>query len=346
MTRFRDLLISDSGSIRDAMASIEANGREMVLVQDAAGCIVGLVTDGDIRRGLLAGRTMDGAAGEIMSRDFFSVGPDLDRAHVLDLMKARMFQHVPVLDGSRRLLGVHFLRDLLGTVSKPNIAVIMAGGRGTRLRPITQSIPKPMVEIAGRPLLERIILHLVGHGVTNIYLAVNYLAHIIENHFADGAAFGCQISYLRETTPLGTGGPLSLLEDRPKHPLIVLNGDQVMRTDLTAMLETHEVGKYVATIAAGTHQVEVPFATISQSGGRLGAIEEKPTLTMQVNRGTYILSPETLDLIPKGQEFPITGLFEMLLEKGLPVGVFHCEDEWVDVGRVEELNRANGRAPS
>src|SRR5262249_50766583 len=151
---------------RDAMAAIEANGREVVLVEDAGRHIVGLVTDGDIRRGLLANLSLDSPVTGVTMREFFAVSSELDRASVLDMMRARSFRHVPVLDSERRLVAIHFLSDLIGAAPKSNIAIIMAGGQGTRLRPLTHSVPKPMVEVAGRPILERMVLHLVSHGVT------------------------------------------------------------------------------------------------------------------------------------------------------------------------------------
>lgn len=339
---FPSLVTGQNRTIRDAMGLLNSNAREVVLVHDDDNRIVGLITDGDIRRGLLAGATLQSPVTEVMRRDFFAVGPEADRATVLDLMKARSFQHVPVLDAERRLLGVHFLRDLLGASPKPNIAVIMAGGKGARLRPITETVPKPMLEVAGRPMLERIVLHLVSHGIHRIYLAVNYKSEMIEAHFGDGARFGCTISYLRENEPRGTGGPLSLLPERPQHPILVLNGDQITRADLTAMLDYHRQAGAVATIGVGPYEVQVPYGTVTESSGRLMALQEKPTINLVVNRGLYVLEPEVVDAIPRAGEFPITMLFEQLLADGKPVSVFHFDDYWLDVGRPADLRHANG----
>src|SRR5512146_1236653 len=226
-----EFVIRHTQTIRDAMQTITDNSREVVLVADAEERIVGIITDGDIRRGLLAGLTPESPASEVMTTNYVSVGIDADRASVLDLMKARRIRHVPVVDVQHRLLGVHFLEVLLGTAEKPNSAVIMAGGEGRRLRPLTDRLPKPMVAVAGRPILERIVLQLVGYGICHIYISVNYLAEMIVDHFGDGSHFGCAIEYLREREPLGTGGPLSLLPHPPEHPLIVMNGDLVTQID-------------------------------------------------------------------------------------------------------------------
>jgi dTDP-glucose pyrophosphorylase len=334
--------VLDESTIRRAMEVISANGREVVLVRDSSDRIRGLITDGDIRRGLLSGLTLDSLVTKVMTRDFFSVDADTDRAAVLDLMKARTFQHVPVIDQDRRLIAIHFLRDLIGASPKSNIAVIMAGGKGTRLRPITESLPKPMVEVAGRPMLERTVLHLVGHGIRTIYISVNFMAEVIERHFSDGAAFGCRIEYLRETMPLGTGGALSLLPSRPEQPFLVLNGDLITSVDLTAMINTHVQGGHAATIGVGPYQIQIPFGTVTERGGHLIALEEKPTINVRINRGIYVLDPASLDYVPKNQEFPITALFDSLVAANKTVGVFFFDDSWLDVGIPEDLRRARG----
>jgi len=342
MELFADLVLDEGKTIRDAMALLDANAREVVLVHDAESRISGLITDGDIRRGLLAGASLQTPIIAVMRRDFFTVGPEVDRAAVLDMMKARAFQHVPVLDGERRLLAVHFLRDLIGATRKPNHAVVMAGGKGTRLRPMTEVVPKPMVEVVGRPILERVLLHLVSHGIRNVHLAVNYKAKVIEQHFGDGAAFGCKIEYLRETMPLGTAGALSLLPLRPAHPFFVLNGDLVTDVDLTEMLSSHVENSHAATMGVGAYQVQIPFGTVTARDGQLVSIEEKPTANFLINRGIYALDPSVLDYVPKDREFLMTTLFEMLLNAKRPVGIYEFRSYWHDVGVLDDLRRARG----
>jgi dTDP-glucose pyrophosphorylase len=338
------LFVPKNATIRDAMAAMTQSAREVSLVIDRDGRVAGLITDGDIRRGLLDGCNLNSPVSAVMTPDFFSVSPGTDRAYVLDIMRARMFRHVPVLDDQRRPVAMHFLRDLIGGAPKPNAAVILAGGKGTRLRPITEYLPKPMVEVAGRPMLERLILHLVGHGVTNISISVNFKAEIIEKHFGDGTGFGCRIDYLRETAPLGTGGPLKLISPRPKHPILVLNGDLVTNVDLEAMLETHTEGGYAATLAVGPYKVQIPFGAVTERNGVLVQIEEKPAVNFLVNRGIYVLEPRAIDLIPRNEEFPITALFDRLVAAGEKVGVFYSSDAWMDVGAPDDLRRARGLA--
>jgi dTDP-glucose pyrophosphorylase len=338
----RGLVIADSRSIRDAMECINSNFREVALVEDAAGRLAGLITDGDIRRGLLSGLPLDAPASAVMTRDFVAVDAKAGRAAVLDLMRARTIRHVPVIDAGRRLVGIHFLTDLIGGEAKPNAAVVMAGGRGVRLQPLTAHRPKPMVEVAGRPILERVVLHLVGHGIRRIYLSVNYLAEMIEAHFGDGSAFGCSIEYLREEAPLGTGGALALLAAPPQHPIVVMNGDQITDIDVTKLLDFHAAQRVAATVAAGPYRIEVPFGVVREEKLRVVELEEKPTVHFTVNRGIYVLEPEVLRLVPKGCDFPITDLFGKIIGDGREIAVFYSEEEWIDVGRPEDLRRANG----
>jgi len=328
--------------VRDAMQIITDNWRELALVADQGLSVIGVITDGDIRRGLLSGLTLDSPAASVMTRDYVAVGPEADRAGVLDLMKARAIRHVPIVDAERRLVGIHFLEALIGATEKPNAVVIMAGGEGRRLRPLTDARPKPMVMVAGRPILERIVLHLVGCGIRRIFIAVNYLADMIVGHFGDGTRFGCTIEYLREDRALGSGGALSLLPRGLAEPLIVMNGDLVTQFDVGRLLAFHAIEKCDATLAARHWQVEVPFGVVEADGGRLTALAEKPAAHFLVNAGIYVLNPALLDLVPAGEFFPITTLFERLAADGRPVGVYRIEEDWIDVGRREDLARARG----
>ncbi len=341
-TELQRLIVGPHQTIRDAMRVITDNWREVALVADDGGRVVGTVTDGDIRRGLLSGLGLDAPVTKVMTAEYTHVGADADRASVLDLMKARRIRHVPVLDRERRLVGVHFLEALLGTSDKPNSAVIMAGGEGRRLRPLTDRLPKPMVHVAGRPILERIVLQLVGYGIKRIYISVNYLAEVITEYFGDGSRLGCSIAYLRESSPLGTGGPLSLLRERPQHPLVVMNGDLVTQVDVARLLQFHYREQAVATLAARHHQIEIPFGVVSQRDNRLLELTEKPSPHYLVNAGIYVLEPEVLPLVPADTFFPITSLFDVLLARKQRVAVYAIEEDWIDVGQREELHRARG----
>jgi dTDP-glucose pyrophosphorylase len=341
--RLARLTISTEATILEALQAMEAGGEAIVFVRDESGRVIGTLTDGDIRRAILRGAGLDSRSiPAAMRRDFVAVPPEAGRAEVLDLMRARKIEQIPVLDADGRLCGLHTIRELISRIERPNRALILAGGRGTRLHPITATMPKPMVSVAGRPILERLLLHVMSCGIRRFTFSVNYLAHVIEAHFGDGSRFGCEIEYLKEATPLGTGGPVALLDPKPAIPLLVLNGDLVTQCDFGRMLDYHEQGGYSATLGVRSYSVEVPFGVAEVEGTRLVKLREKPTERMLINAGVYVLSPEALGHAEPQADFPITELFQRCLDRGLSVGAFFVEEEWVDVGRPEELRRARG----
>ena len=256
-------------------------------------------------------------------------------------MRARQIERIPVLSPDGRLSGLHTMRQLVSMAERPNRVVILAGGKGTRLHPLTEQVPKPMVTVAGRPILERLILHLVSCGLSRFSISINYLGHLIEEHFGDGSRLGCEIEYLRETVPLGTGGPLSLLPP-PSLPVVALNGDLITQCDVGDLLDFHERGGYTATLGIRPYTVEVPFGVAEVEAGRLLSLREKPTERTLINAGIYVLSPDAVAAVPAGKEYPITALFERLLAEGKAVGAHVLEAEWLDVGRHDELRRARG----
>jgi dTDP-glucose pyrophosphorylase/predicted transcriptional regulator len=340
-----ELTVPPEASLREALAAIDRGAIEVVFVRAPDGRIVGTLTDGDVRRAILRGVPLDVPAVEgAMRRSFTSVAPAVSRAEVLDLMRARSISQVPVLDERGALVGLHLLTELIGAAVKPNWALIMAGGRGTRLYPLTETIPKPMLTVAGRPILERLVMHLVGYGIREVFLSVHYLSEIVERHFGDGSAFGCRIRYLREEQPLGTGGALSMLPEAPRHPLLVMNGDLVTQVNVDRLLEEHRIAGRAMTVAARPYQVEIPFGVLDVDETRVVGLREKPSQQMLVNAGIYVISPEVVARVPPATALPMTTLVEQCLEGGLPVGAHLVADEWIDVGRHDELKKARSGA--
>ncbi len=331
--------ISPSSTVGEAMLGIDQGGARIALAVDEEEHLVGIVTDGDIRRALLAENSLESPVEPHLRRDYFSVGPEVGRAEVLDLMQANLMTQVPIIDRERKLLGLHLLHEILGARKRTNWAVIMAGGKGTRLRPLTDNIPKPMIKVAGRPILERLLLHLVGFGFRKIFLSINYLGHIIEDHFQDGARHGCQIEYLRESDSMGTGGSLSLLPEKPQDPILLVNGDIVTQANLDRMIAFHEKEQFDVTIGTRRYYHQVPFGCLRLENSRVSQLEEKPILERVINAGIYLISPQVLDRIPN-QQFDITDLFDSCLEDDLPIGAFEIEEDWIDVGQREQLREA------
>lgn len=342
MINLQWLTLTADQTLRQAMMAIDRGTGEIALVIDDRLRLIGTLTDGDIRRALLAGASMDDAVEFYMNRHFTAVSLQTGRVAVLDLMKARSIRQIPVIDEIGRLVGLHLMREIIGAEERDNVAVIMAGGRGERLRPLTDLIPKPMIRVAGRPILERIVLHLVGYGIRHVYLAVNYLAEVIAQHFGDGREFGCRIEYLQESQPLGTGGALSLLTERPKMPFLVLNGDLLTQFDAASMLAFHESHEFKATVGVYDYLHTVPFGVIESNSDRISRMWEKPTQVWLVNSGIYVFSPDLIERVPAATNFPLPALVEECLERNEPVGAFHIGEDWIDIGRHQELKRARG----
>jgi dTDP-glucose pyrophosphorylase len=333
-------LVGQDATLRDAMLALDRGARRIALAVDTGGVLVGIATDGDIRRALLNGAELDDPLAPILSPEFVSVDVREDRAAALELMQARAIGAIPVVDRTGRPVGLHLLHEFLEPIARDTTAVVMAGGRGMRLRPLTESVPKPMLRVAGRPILERIVLHLVGHGITRIYLAVGYLAEVIEAHFGDGSQHGCRIEYLREEHPLGTAGALGLLPEPPTGPLLVMNGDLVTQVDLGALIDAHVASGAVATVGMLRYVHTVPFGCVERAGDRVLALVEKPTIVREVNSGIYVLDPALVRGVERDVPVNAPDILGDAIDRGEFVGAFEIEDEWLDVGHREQLTKA------
>jgi dTDP-glucose pyrophosphorylase len=341
--RLARCLVPLKGSLRDALQAIERGDVQIALVMDKSDRLVGVVTDGDIRRALLSGSSLESRLEPLLRREFVSVGPEVGRAAVVETMNARTVVQVPIVERETgRLLGLHLRDEILGLTERPNWAVVMAGGLGTRLHPLTQTVPKPMLRVAGRPILERIVLHLVSYGIRRVFIAVNYLSEQIERHFEDGSRFGCRIKYLREKGALGTGGALSLLPETTPDPLLVLNGDLVTSFDVNSLLQEHREGHNLITVGVKEYSHTIPFGVVEIKDRQVKDIQEKPTVSWRTNAGAYVLEPEVVGRVPKETFFGMPALIEECLQRNERVGAFIIDDDHIDVGRMDELMRARG----
>lgn len=342
---FENCLLGEKSTLLDAMRVIEHGGTGIGLLVDSEKRLLGTLTDGDVRRALLGGASLDGLAAKFGRQDATVVDSRRSRADVLDLMQSLLIHQIPILDDAGRVVGLHLLHEVIGLSSRQNWAVIMAGGRGTRLGELTQSTPKPLLRVAGRPIIERLVWHLVGFGIRRIFISVNYLGGMIEDYFGDGSRFGCRIEYLREKEALGTGGSLSLLPEIPTEPFLVCNGDLVTQADLAGLLSFHQQGGYLATIGTRTYTHEIPFGCIDAADGLVSRIEEKPVLARLINAGIYVIEPVLLARIPTAF-YPITALFESCVARNERIGAFEINDDWIDVGRKDQLKEARGESLS
>jgi dTDP-glucose pyrophosphorylase len=336
-----------TATVRDALVVIDRSATSVCLLVDDDDRLHGLLTDGDLRRALLRGTSLEDPALDHASTTPHTVGSGTSRAAVLDLMSALRISAVPEVDDAGRLLGLHTLSDVVGATPLPNVAVIMAGGRGSRLGDLTQDTPKPLMTVAGRSIIEWIILGLVGDGIRDVYVSVNYLAEQIEEHLGDGSRLGCTVRYLREEPdrPLGTAGSLTLLRaERPDlpDPVVVMNGDLMVQFDVGNLLETHRRTGALVTVGTRTYQHEVPFGVIESERGRVTAVTEKPTLSFDINAAVYAVEPRALAWLPEGRASTMPGLVETCLERGEVVTAWPITSEWIDVGTPKDLARAKG----
>ena len=291
---------------------------------------------------LLKHNDMNRDVGSFMTRNYHFAHVGMSRGGALDYLRAVSIRHLPILDKDKVVVGLHTVDGLIGRRWMKNAALIMAGGRGVRLLPLTETTPKPMLPVAGRPILEHILFHLVGSGIRKIFLSVNYLWEQIEARFGNGSRYGCEIAYLREKCPLGTAGALSLLPRDLGDPLLVLNGDLITQFDIEQILAHHGQAGNVITIGARDHSVKIPYGVLHTDGDEVLAIAEKPESHHLVNGGVYVLDPSLPATVPGDREYPMTELIECCLREKKKVGYHLIDGDWVDVGEHRQLARARG----
>ncbi len=336
----KDLILAPEASVRDALEAIDRSKRQIALVVDADGRLVATVTDGDVRRGILRGINVDGPVSQVMHTMPTTVVEGAPDAETRALIRQRRLQHVPVLDGAGRLKGLATVSDLFDVTPNDTRVVLMAGGLGTRLRPLTETVPKPMLPVGGKPLLEQIIGLFANQGFWQISISVNYRADMVRDHFGDGTKFGVQIDYIEEEHRMGTAGALSLLSDRPKAPFIVMNGDVLVALQFSELLAFHRDKSALGTLVVREFEQQVPYGVVRSADGLMTGIEEKPVERYFVNAGIYVLSPEALDHLTPGAPMDMPDLLTGLQENGSNIGVFPLTEYWRDIGRIADLEAA------
>ena len=338
----KTVILSPHDTVLRALQVMDSNTARMALVMDDDGKLIGSIVDGDVRRGILRGATLESNVSLIMHKKPMSMPIDTPRQKLLEAMRTHDIRQIPLIADDGSLKGV-VVYDMLVELKRPirdNPVIIMAGGKGRRLMPLTTDVPKPMVPIAGRPMLEWIILRLTHYGFRNFTVAVNYLGHVIEEYFGNGHSFDCNITYLREDLFLGTAGALSLIDKKLQHPMLVMNGDVLTSIDFEKLLDAHIQSSAAATICARSHQTQVPFGVIKQKDGKLLSMDEKPVYENLINAGMYALSPEVLDYIPKNKVSDMPEILTALVKDGKTVNIYTMQEEWLDVGRHDDLQRA------
>lgn len=348
MEKIADCLISADDSIREAMARINRDSRGIALVTDHSRRLLATITDGDIRRAILAGDQLDQTVASLVARKQqppISASEDTSADEQVQLMQRHGIRQLPLLDQQGMIVGLTLLDELIQAPDCPIQAVIMAGGIGKRLRPLTDHTPKPMLPIRGKPLLERTISRLKMAGIRHINITTGYLPEKITSYFGSGNGMGVELNYVRESQPLGTAGALGLLRDS-NETLLVLNGDILTGVDFRSMLDFHRRHKAELTVGVRQYGVEVPFGVVETDKGVVHSLREKPTVDFLVNAGVYLLEPSAKELIPSGQRFDMTDLIGMLLQSHRTVMSYPIVEYWIDIGRLDDFQRAEQEAGS
>jgi dTDP-glucose pyrophosphorylase len=337
---WRQAIIPAKSTIQDVILNLDQVAIKIVLVINDEGELEGTISDGDIRRGLLKRLTLNSKIESVIHRNALVVPPDMRTEMVMQLMIANKIQQIPVVDEHHHVVGLHLWDEITTPPKRTNMMVIMAGGKGTRLMPHTQDCPKPMVLVSGKPMLEHIIERAKLEGFTHFVLAIYYLGHMIENYFGNGEHLDVQIDYLREKSPLGTAGALSLLTPRPDAPFVVTNGDVITDIRYSELLDFHVRHDSTATMAVRVHEWQHPFGVVHTQGVDIVGIEEKPITHSHINAGVYVLEPEALGYLHDENTCDMPMLFGRIQEQGKRTVVYPMHEPWLDVGRPEDLERA------
>jgi len=340
MALWKRVAVPPSMPLNEVIAKIDESGLQVALVLAVDGSLMGVLTDGDVRRAILESKDFEIAVSEVMSVEPTTILESTPRDEMLALMRKKVIHHLPLLDEAGKVVGLITLDELIGVADHDNWAVIMAGGLGTRLQPLTNECPKPMLTVGGKPILETILESLIKYGFKRIFMSVNYKADIIRNHFGTGERWGVDITYLHEKTRLGTAGALTLLPEKPTKPIIVMNGDLLTHTNFDKLIQFHNIHNSTATMAVREYDFQVPYGVVQLDGTNIKAIEEKPVHKFFVNAGIYVLSPEALDYLPPTTYFDIPSLFDCLVKKGESTVAYPLLEYWLDIGRLEEFERA------
>ncbi|AVM74867.1 D-glycero-alpha-D-manno-heptose 1-phosphate guanylyltransferase [Magnetospirillum gryphiswaldense MSR-1] len=337
-------LIGPDGKIAEALEILETGGLQICLVVDTGNRLIGTITDGDVRRGILKGISLDAPATLIMNSKPRVVSPADSQQRIQSLMDDLFLRHVPMVDANGVLVDLITSVDYLRAQQKlaDNVVVLMAGGLGSRLRPLTAQTPKPLLKVGSQPLLEIILENFVAAHFKRFYISVNYKAEMVKDHFGDGSKWGCQIEYLEENERLGTAGALSLIQEQINAPMVVMNGDLLTKVNFRNLLDFHREHDSIATMCVREYDFQVPYGVVNIENHRITGLVEKPIHNFFVNAGIYVLSPQALDYIPKGQYYDMTQLFQTLLDIKRETAVFPIREYWLDIGHIADFERANG----
>lgn len=339
---WKKAILSPLATLKDALQIIDSEALRGALVVDGFQTLLGVVTDGDIRRGLLSGKGLESPVTGVMNSSPVTANSDSSREYLIEQMNKLDILFIPIVDDGK-LVGLETLHRAL--VDKPNYqnpVFIMAGGFGTRLKPLTDTCPKPMLKIGDKPILETVIRSFIKAGFVNFYISTHYMPEQIINHFGDGGELGIKITYVQEDEPLGTGGALGLLpKDLPRDlPLIMMNGDVLTKVNFQRLLEFHMNNDADATMCVREYDYQIPYGVINGEGNKITSMVEKPIQRFFVNAGIYVVSSRVIKSVPKNHCIDMPTLLEQHMHERDNLLMFPIHEYWLDIGRMDDFNRA------
>jgi len=338
---WRKTLLPTDATLKHAIRSLNDSALQIVVIVAEDDTLIGTITDGDIRRGLLRGLELSSSVEAVVNRAPLVAPLEVSRSTALQLMQANRLHQLPIVNAQQQVVGLHVWDEIVQPQPRANLMVIMAGGKGTRLRPITENCPKPLLPVAGKPMLEHIIERAHAGGFSRFVLAVHYLGHQIEEFCGDGSRWHVNISYLREESPLGTAGAIALLKPAPQEPFLVTNGDVLTDIHYDELLDFHLRHGAAATMAIRPHEWQHPLGVVHTSGVDIVGFEEKPIVRSNINAGIYVLAPVALEHLNAGEHCDMPTLFTRLREHGQRTIVYPIHEAWIDIGRPEDYVEAN-----
>ncbi|MBD8035705.1 nucleotidyltransferase family protein [Solibacillus sp. A46] len=340
MNNWKKIIVTEHQTLFETMKIIDQTSLQFAVVVDNNYRLLGTVTDGDIRRGILRGEGLEVPITAIMNSRPISAKIGWQSSEYKRLMNSKKLKQLPIIDESNRVIDILFIDKLESPINK-NLVILMLGGLGTRLRPLTNDVPKPMLKVGNKPIVETIVDGFKQFGYTNFIFSVNYKKEVIQSYFQAGEEFGVTIEYVEEEKRMGTAGALSLLKNRPTEPFFVMNGDLLTQVNFKQLMQFHKEQQAIATMCVREYEFQVPYGVIETVGTDLLSIKEKPVHRSFVNAGIYVLSPEVFDYIPTDTFYDMPTLFEKLVEHGKKTSVFPIHEYWLDIGRVDDFERAN-----
>ena len=341
MQNIKNNLLINGSTIKEAMRIIQESRYKIVLIIDENNKFMGTITDGDIRRALLNNLLLTDKVNQIMNHVPVTCTIDDSKAKILHIAKRKKYHYIPIIDDNNEVIGVHDIEELEETPTLTNEIILMVGGLGTRLQPLTNDTPKPLLKVGKKPILETIIESFANYGFINITLCVNYKAEQIKKYFKDGSNFGVKITYITENQRLGTAGALSLIKKDLKEPFFVMNGDLLTNINFEHFLNFHIQNDSIATMSIREIETQIPYGVIETKDHKILSIKEKPIQKIFVNAGIYVLEPKVLEYVPKNKFFDMPTLFEILIKENKNVLSYTNNGYWIDIGHLDDYKKAN-----